>query len=34
MLIAKQELAIQIAEVDRVKIHDVNLTKASEDKVL
>ena len=33
MLMAEEELAIEIAEIDRVKINDVNLTKTSEDKV-
>ena len=33
MFMAEKELAIKIAEVDRVKINDVNLAKTGEDKV-
>ena len=34
MLLAKKELSIEVAEVDGVKIHDVDLTEAGEDKIL
>lgn len=34
MLMTEKELAIKIAEIDRVKIYDVNLAETSEDKVL
>jgi len=30
MLIAKQELAIEVAEVDGVQVYDVHFTKAGE----
>lgn len=34
MLITEQELAIKIAEVDGVKVDDVDFAEAGEDKVL
>lgn len=34
MLVAKQELAIQVAEIDGVKVDDVDFAKAGENKVL
>ena len=34
MFMAKQKLAIEIAEIDCVEIHDMDLTIASEHKVL
>lgn len=34
MLITEEKLAVEVAEVDRVKINDVNLAEAGEDKVL
>jgi hypothetical protein len=34
VLVAEQELAIEVAEVDRVKVYDVNLAKAGENEVL
>lgn len=30
----EEELPVEIAQVDCIKINDVNLTKASEDKIL
>jgi hypothetical protein len=34
VLVAEQELAIEVAEVDRVKVYNVNLAKTGEDEVL
>ena len=34
MLVSEQELAIQVAEVDRIQVDDVNLAKAREDQIL
>lgn len=34
MFLSKEELAVQVAEIDCVKVDDVNFTEAGEDKVL
>lgn len=34
MLVAEQELAVEVAEVDGVEVDDVDLAKAGEDQVL
>ena len=34
MLHPKEELTVQIAQVDRVKVDDVNLPKAGEEEIL
>ena len=34
MLIAEQELAVEVAEVDGVEVYNVNLAKAGENEVL
>lgn len=34
MLVAEQELAVQVAEVDSVEVDDMDFPKASKDKVL
>ena len=34
MFMSKEELAIEVTQIDCVKIDDVNLTKAGENKVL
>ena len=34
MLLSEKKLPIEIAEVDRIQIHDVNLAEAGENKVL
>ena len=34
MLLTKEKLTVEVAEVDCVQIHDVDLAKAGEDKVL
>jgi hypothetical protein len=34
VLVAEQELAIEVAQVDGVEVDDVDLAKAGEDKVL
>lgn len=33
MLVAEQELSIEVAEVDGIEVHDVNLSKPSENEV-
>jgi hypothetical protein len=34
VLIAEQKLPVQVAEVDRVQVYNVNLAKAREHKIL
>ena len=34
MLVAEQELAVEVAQVDGVQVHDMDLAEASEDQVL
>jgi len=34
MLVSEEKLAIEVAEVDRVKVDDMNLAKACKDKIL
>ena len=34
MFMPEEELPVQIAQIDGVKIHNMNLTEASEDEIL
>jgi hypothetical protein len=34
VLIAEQELPIEVAKIDRVQVHNVNIAKAGEDEIL
>jgi hypothetical protein len=34
VLVSEEELSVQVAQVDGVKINDVNFTEASQDEVL
>ena len=34
MLLSKEKLPIEIAQIDSIEINDMNLTEAGEDKVL